>query len=241
MARVTDGLLKAASLTAKGDKSSMLKLLSDLQARHEGTAVELLEHLQRVLDAIGELFDRLRHTLLAACELTELTPRTTDRIVSQGERLSIELVAAALKEGTVAAELVDVRDCVVTKENYGAATPRFEETNDRLRDRLLPLIRHNVVPVLAGFIASNGKGQTTTLGRGRSDFTAAIVGAALGAERIEIWTDVNAIRTTDPRLCSQTQHIERLNFQETAELDHFGAKVLHPATLLPAIERNIPV
>jgi aspartate kinase len=122
-----------------------------------------------------------------------------------------------------------------------AAVPRVDETNDWLRDRLLPLIAEGVVPVLGGFIAANAKGQTTTLGRGGCDFTAALIGAALNAERVEIWTDVDGIRTTDPRLYPQAQPIETLSFHEATELAHFGAKVLHPATLLPAIENNIPV
>lgn len=241
LARVTDGLLQASSLAAAGNEKSMLELLTDLQARHEVTAIELLANSARATATIAAHFDELRAVLRAVCALAELTPRMSDRIVSFGERLSTVLVAAALQEGGTPAELVDARECIFTDENYTAAAPRMDETNDRLRDRLLPLVRSGVVPVLGGFIASNGKGQTTTLGRGGSDFSAAIIGAALGAERVDIWTDVDGIRTTDPRVYPRTRHIESLSFQEAAELAHFGAKVLHPATLLPAIEKSIPV
>jgi aspartate kinase len=241
MATVTDRLLHASSLAVAGDEANTLKAVSDLQARHEVTAIELLDHSGRVIPKIEKLFEELRSVLRAVCALQELTPRMSDRIVSFGERLSTVIVTAVLEEGGVPAELVDSRDCILTDDNYGAAAPRTDETNDRLRDRLLPLLGRGVVPVLGGFIASNGKEQTTTLGRGGSDFSAAIMGAALGAERVDIWTDVDGIRTTDPRLYPQTRHIKTLSFHEAAELAHFGAKVLHPATLLPAMEKNIPV
>ena len=179
--------------------------------------------------------------LEAVCALRELTPRLSDHIVSYDERLSSVIVTAALQQGGIAAELVDARECILTDDHFTAALPRVDETDDRLRNRLLPLIGDGVVPVLGGFIAANAKGQTTTLGRGGSDFTAALVGAVLNAERVEIWTDVDGIRTTDPMLYPQAQPIETLSFHEAAELAHFGAKVLHPATLLPAIEKNIPV
>jgi aspartate kinase len=241
MARVTDGLLNAASFAVAGDEANTLRAVSDLQSRHEVTAIELLKHSGRVIPKIEKLFDELRSVLQAVCALQELTQRMSDRIVSFGERLSTVIITAALEEGGVPSELVDAKQCIFTDDSYGAAIPRTDETNDRLRDRLLPLLAQGVVPLLGGFIASNGKGQTTTLGRGGSDFSAAIIGAALGAERVDIWTDVDGIRTTDPRLYPDTRHIEVLSFHEAAELAHFGAKVLHPATLLPAIEKNIPV
>jgi aspartate kinase len=241
LAKVTDGLLNAASLAAAGDGRGMLELLQKLEARHEATARELLDSAAAEIALASEMFAKLRSLLKAVCALNELTPRLSDRIVSYGERLSTVIVTAALQQGGIAAELVDARDCIFTDDHFGAAAPRVDETDDRLRDRLLPLLNRGIVPVLGGFIASNGKGQTTTLGRGGSDFTAAIIGAALHAERVDIWTDVDGIRTTDPRLYPEAKAIETLSFHEAAELAHFGAKVLHPATLLPAIEKNIPV
>jgi len=241
LAKVTDALLKAASLAAAADESAMLRLLNELQVRHQSVSRELLADPAAVVTKVRQFFDELRTVLVAVCALGELTPRLSDRIVSYGERLSTEIVSAALLEDGIANELVDARECILTDDAYGAAAPRADETSDRVRDRLLPLLGEGIIPILAGFIASNGKGQTTTLGRGGSDFSAAIIAAALGAERVEIWTDVDGIRTTDPRLHDKTQHIETLSFHEAAELAHSGAKVLHPATLLPAIEKNIPV
>jgi aspartate kinase len=136
---------------------------------------------------------------------------------------------------------VDSRQCIVTDANFGKAVPHFEETDSRLVEIVRPLLERGCVPVMGGFIASTREGIATTLGRGGSDFSAAIVGAGLNAARIEIWTDVDGMMTTDPNLCPQAHRIKSISFQEAAELAYFGAKVLHPATLLPAIRKNIPV
>lgn len=241
LAGVTDTLLQAASLATAGDEPATLELVDKLQERHHDTADELLADAQDARASLDALFGELRPLLSAVCALRELTPRLSDRIVSFGERLSIVLVTAALQQRSVNAQLVDARECIITDETFTSAAPRSDETSDRLRAVLLPLLNDARVPVLGGFIASNGKGLTTTLGRGGSDFTAALIGAALNAEAVEIWTDVDGIRSTDPRVYSAARHIENLSFHEAAELAHFGAKVLHPATLVPAIEQNIPV
>jgi aspartate kinase len=241
MAKVTDALLQAASLASTGDERSTFELLDQLQERHVAAARELLPAEDRAAVFLRELFDELRPLLEGVCALRELTPRLGDRIVSFGERLSTVIVTGVLQHSGVAAELVDARECIVTDDHFTCATPLVDQSYDRLRNKLLPLLGQGRVAVLGGFIASNRKGVTTTLGRGGSDFTAALVGAALDAERIEIWTDVDGIRTTDPRLYSEAQPVETLSFHEASELAHFGAKVLHPATLLPAIENNIAV
>jgi aspartate kinase len=137
--------------------------------------------------------------------------------------------------------LVDSRECIVTDNTHTRATPLFEESNKRLESKLAPLVAADRVPVMGGFIASTKAGITTTIGRGGSDFSAAIVGAALGAERIEIWTDVDGMMTTDPNMCPEARRIKVISFDEAAELAYFGAKVLHPATVLPAVQKNIPV
>jgi aspartate kinase len=136
---------------------------------------------------------------------------------------------------------VDSRQCLVTDSAFTRAVPQFEETNERLRKRVLPLLNDGQIPVMGGFIGANLAGITTTIGRGGSDFSAAIVGAGLDAGRIEIWTDVDGMMTTDPRLCPDARRIKVISFDEAAELAYFGAKVLHPATVLPAIQKNIPV
>jgi aspartate kinase len=164
-----------------------------------------------------------------------------DAVVCYGERLSASLLAAVLIENRVKCTDVDARRCVITDDDYGCATPLMSETVRGTRDQLEPLISTGCVPVLGGFIGSTVNGETTTLGRGGSDYTAALIGAALGAKEIQIWTDVPGVLTADPRLVAKARTVPYLSFDEAAELAYFGAKVLHPKTLHPAIERDIPV
>ena len=164
-----------------------------------------------------------------------------DAVVSYGERLSSALLAAVLLENNVVSRDVDARLCIITDEDYGCATPLMAETFHNTRKELQPLIESSCVPVLGGFIGSTLTGETTTLGRGGSDYTAALIGAALEANEIQIWTDVPGVLTADPRLVAQARTVPQLSFEEAAELAYFGAKVLHPKTLHPAIERDIPV
>ena len=241
MAKVTDTLLQAASTAASGDEQKTFELLGHLESRHMTTACELLRDPVDAKLMLVVLFSELRPLLKAVCALREVSPRLSDRIVSFGERLSTVLVSFALREAVVDAVLVDARRCIVTDDQFTCAAPLADATYRSLRENLQPLLDRKQVAVLGGFIASNAQGITTTLGRGGSDFTAALVGAALDAQRVEIWTDVDGIRTADPRLYPGAGHIETLSFHEAAELSHLGAKVLHPATLLPAIEKNIPV
>jgi aspartate kinase len=151
------------------------------------------------------------------------------------------MVAAAFKAAGLEAVHIDSRQCIVTDSNHTKAVPLFEPTNSRLRSALKDHLNKNRVPVMGGFIAATEDGTPSTLGRGGSDFSAAIVGAALSAKRIEIWTDVEGMLTTDPRICKEARRIEVIGFEEASELAYFGAKVLHPATLIPAVESNIPV
>ncbi len=171
----------------------------------------------------------------------ELTPRTTDLIAAYGEILSSNIVTAAFAARGVESALVDSRQCIVTDGTHTRATPLFEETNERLLAKIAPLVAESKVPVMGGFIGATKAGTTTTIGRGGSDFSAAIVGAGLNAERIEIWTDVDGMMTTDPNICPDARRIKVISFDEAAELAYFGAKVLHPATVLPAVQKNIPV
>jgi aspartate kinase len=164
-----------------------------------------------------------------------------DAVVSYGERLSAALLAAVLIENQVVCTDVDARRCVITDDEHGCATPLMTETVQNTRSQLEPLIASGCVPVLGGFIGSTLEGATTTLGRGGSDYTAALIGAALVAKEIQIWTDVPGVLTADPRLVATARTVPHLSFEEAAELAYFGAKVLHPKTLHPAIERDIPV
>jgi aspartate kinase len=171
----------------------------------------------------------------------ELTPRTTDHVAAFGEILSSRIVAAAFSAQGLPSTMVDSRECVVTDAEHMRAAPLMEETNQRLKSKVQPVLDKGRVPVMGGFIGATKAGITTTIGRGGSDYSAAIVGAGLGAERIEIWTDVDGMMTTDPNVCPEARRIKVISFDEAAELAYFGAKVLHPATVLPAIQRNIPV
>jgi aspartate kinase len=164
-----------------------------------------------------------------------------DALVSYGERLSGAMLASVLAENQIMGRYVDARRCVITDDSHGCATPLMSETFRHTREQLEPLIAAGCVPVLGGFIGSTLNGQTTTLGRGGSDYTAALVGAALEATEIQIWTDVPGVLTADPRLVPKAHTVPHLSFEEAAELAYFGAKVLHPKTLHPAIERDIPV
>lgn len=155
--------------------------------------------------------------------------------------MSAEMLASVLSENDVAAEAVDARRCIITDEQHGCATPLMAQTFKSTQKQLAGLLESNRIPVMGGFIGCSETGATTTLGRGGSDYTAAIVGAAVNAKEIQIWTDVPGVLTADPRIAPKARTVPQLSFEEAAELAYFGAKVLHPKTLYPAIERNIPV
>jgi aspartate kinase len=243
MARVTDQLLQMARAAGNGDRKTALTLARELRERHYNTAGELLGTalFTQFHSDLGTEFEDLEELLRGISAVGELTPRTTDNVASFGEVLSSKLVTAALSAHGIEATLVDSRDCIVTDGNFTRAAPLFEETNAKLVELVEPLIKLGRVPVMGGFIGANRAGITTTIGRGGGDFSAAIVGAGVGAEKIEIWTDVDGMMTTDPNLCPDARRIKTISFDEAAELAYFGAKVLHPATVLPAIQKNIPV
>jgi aspartate kinase len=243
MAKVTDQLLTMARAAGVGDRSTALKLAREVRERHYNTAGELLGTalFTAFHSDLAEDLEGLDELLRGISAVGELTPRTTDHVAAYGEMLSSKLVGAALSAHGICSTVVDSRTCIVTDNTHTRAAPLFEETNERLRARLLPLLHSHQVAVLGGFVGATKAGVTTTIGRGGSDFSAAIVGAALDAERIEIWTDVDGMMTTDPNICPDARRIKVISFDEAAELAYFGAKVLHPATVLPAIQKNIPV
>lgn len=243
MAKVTDQLLAMARVAGEGDRENAIQLCRALQERHYDTAGELLGtgRFTTFHSTLAGEFEALDELLRGIVAVGELTPRTTDHVASYGEVLSSKLVAAAFSARGLDAELVDSRECMVTDSTHLRAAPLFEETNVRLREKVKPLLDEGRVPVMGGFMGATRAGVTTTIGRGGSDFSAAIVGAGLDAERIEIWTDVDGMMTTDPNLCPEARRIKTISFDEAAELAYFGAKVLHPATVLPAVQKNIPV
>ena len=243
MAKVTDTLLTMAKAAGAGERKTALKLCRSLQERHYNTASELLGTalFTEFHSEIGADFESLDELLRGITAVGEITPRTTDHVAAFGEMLSSKIVAAAFAARGLNGVHVDSREVLVTDSAYMQAVPQFDETNVKLAEKVQPLLDAGKVPVMGGFIASSRAGITTTIGRGGSDFSAAIFGAGLSAERIEIWTDVDGILTTDPRICPEARRIKVIGFDEAAELAYFGAKVLHPATVLPAIQKNIPV
>jgi aspartate kinase len=244
MSKVTDQLLRAAAAAAQGDRTGALAISSRLRTRHRDTARALVKDSAdsiALIDFIDQKFDSLDEVLRGLAAILELTPRISDLIVSYGERISSRIVAAAFRERSIDSTHVDAREIIITDSHYQKAVPEDALIEKRAAEKLRPLIVQGKVPVMGGFIASNEAGITTTLGRGGSDFTGALIGGALQAEAIEIWTDVDGIMTTDPRVCPDALRVKVISFEEAAELAYFGAKVLHPATILPAVKKNIPV
>jgi len=243
MAKVTDSLLAMGRAAGNGDRKGALKMARALRERHYETAGELLGTalFTEFHGELGTDFEDLDELLRGIGAVGEITPRTYDSVAAFGEMLSSKIVAAAFASRGLPGEHVDSRQCLITDSSYTRAVPQFDETNERLQKRVKPLVEAGKVPVMGGFIGSTRAGVTTTIGRGGSDFSAAIFGAGLDAARIEIWTDVDGMMTTDPRLCPDARRIKVISFDEAAELSYFGAKVLHPATVLPAIQKNIPV
>ncbi|HEY3037370.1 MAG TPA: lysine-sensitive aspartokinase 3 [Pyrinomonadaceae bacterium] len=209
----------------------------------------LSREAQRMLALVDQSRSEISHLLTTATEVVEPSLRDNragrkcleDAVCSYGERLSAAMLAAVLLENQVMSSDVDARRCILTDDEFGCAVPLMDETFRRTQEQLQPLIESSCIPVLGGFIGSTANGETTTLGRGGSDYTAALIGAALEAKEIQIWTDVPGVLTADPRLVSHARTVPHLSFEEAAELAYFGAKVLHPKTLHPAIERDIPV
>lgn len=236
----TDSLLAMALAAAEGNLSGALKLWRAGRQRHL-TVVARTRAGREAHRLVVELFAALQEVLRGIAALGELTPRTQDNVLSFGEVLSSAIVTASFKAAGLDAVHVDARQCIVTDTCQTKAVPILEITNNRLRNAVKEHLAKNRIPVLGGFIAATEDGIPTTLGRGGSDFSAALAGAALGARRIEIWTDVEGMMTTDPRICSRARRIDVIGFEEASELAYFGAKVLHPATLIPAVESNIPV
>ena len=242
MGKTTNKLLAIAAAAIGGKREEYIRLLHDLRDYHSREARQIVPlsdraDLDRFLD---EHFQELTELVKGLAVLGELTPRSIDAISSYGERLSSYIVTLGFRNAGMAAEHVDSRDVVITDKRHTQAAPNFPETYARLSKTIPPLAAHSVV-VMGGFIASTEDGVTTTLGRGGSDYTAAIVGAGIDAEEIQIWTDVDGMLTADPTILPGGHRVKTISFAEAAELAYFGAKVLHPATVVPAIEKNIPV
>jgi aspartate kinase len=232
MGRTTNKLLAIADAAVKGEKDGAIRQLLELRDFHLRES-----NMERTVD---EHFQELSDLVKGLAILGELTPRSIDAISSFGERLSSRIVMNYFQHHGLNAVHVDSRKVIVTDRHFSQAAPMYEESYRRLA-ACIPQLAQNQVVVMGGFIASTEDGVTTTLGRGGSDFTASIVGAGIGAEEIQIWTDVDGMLTADPTVFPGGHRVRVISFNEAAELAYFGAKVLHPATVLPAIEKNIPV
>jgi len=243
MSGVTDALLAIAAAAGGGRVDDALSRLEQLRERHLAAARALAPNEANgpLAGHITAQFDDLTALVRALGVLREVSARTLDVVAAAGELLSSRIVAAALNGAGIPSEWVDARRAIITGNDHTRAVPLAAETEAALRSSVLPVIEAGRVPVLGGFVGSTIGGHTTTLGRGGSDYSGAIVGAGIGAREIQIWTDVDGMLTADPRVIAAPRLVPQLSFAEAAELAYFGAKVLHPSTILPAVERNIPV
>ena len=242
MGKTTNRLLAIAAAATAGKREDYIRQIHDLRDFHSREARQVVPladraELDRTLD---DHFQELTELVKGLAVLGELTPRSIDAISSYGERLSSYIVALAFRHFGMDTVHVDSRRVIVTDQRHTQAAPLFAETYARLEKTIPPLAEKQVV-VMGGFIGSTEDGVTTTLGRGGSDYTASIVGAGIGAKEIQIWTDVDGMLTADPTILPGGHRVKTISFAEAAELAYFGAKVLHPATVVPAIEKNIPV
>ncbi len=244
MGGVTNTLIDAAQAAAAGDETPYRDARSQLLVRHQVVAGQLIEDgVERA--GLGRLFDNRLREFERLCRsitvLGELTQRGLDVVSGVGERLSAPLLAAVLRANGVKAQFVDAGELIITDDEFGSANPLMEATPSRCKDRLLPMLQSGVVPVVTGFVGATENGVPTTLGRGGSDYSAAILGAALEADEIQIWTDVDGVMTADPRIVDNARSMDELSYEEVAELAYYGAKVLHPKTVTPAVESKIPL
>lgn len=226
----TNGLLEAGSLAAKGETAKAMEIAIRLEQRHT-----------ELLPSTAEQFGRLREMLKALGAVGEFSPRTQDLVASYGEALSSLIFVDRMKRLGLDAVHLDARQCLITDDHFGKAVPIMDVTTARLEEAARPHLNAGRVVVMGGYIGSTANGATTTLGRGGSDYSAAIAGAALNADEIQIWTDVDGMMTADPRIVPGAWKVREISFDEASELAYFGAKVLHPMTVIPAVEKNIPV
>ncbi len=244
MSGVTNTLLRSAEAAGVGDEKAYTAQIDQLRDHHCETIRTLFSHGEECTQLLV-LIDRYIAELSAYCRsihvMGEITPRGLDTIVSLGERMNARIVAAAFRSQFLDSQAIDATDIIVTDDAFQNAMPLMDETRQKIQERLCPLLDEGVIPVVTGFIAATSKGVTTTLGRGGSDYTAAILGDCLDADEVWTWTDVDGVMTADPRVVADARVIPEVSFNEISELAYFGAKVLHPKTIRPVLERDIPL
>ena len=242
--KVTDLLLDGANLAVAGDGETFKKNAALMREIHAETIDDLLDsevEKERVLEENGRFIDRYVALCQAVYVLGELSPRALDTIGGMGEQMSAPILAAHLNQIGHAAEAIDATELIVTDNNFLNASPLMMETKDKVSQRIRPLLEQGIVPVVTGFIGATKDGVTTTLGRGGSDYTGAILGEALQAAEVWIWTDVDGVMTADPRIVKGAKSLPTLSYKEVSELAFYGAKVIHPKTMRPCVENDIPL
>lgn len=244
MGGVTNLLIETARACAIGDGRAATDALAKLRAQHATAAAILINDADergRITDEMESVFAQAESVFRGVSLLRELSPRSLDLLSGVGERSSARLVAGALRAAGFESVAIDATELIVTDDRHTRAEPLMTQTRERVTARLRPLLAEGVVPVVTGFIGATRAGVATTLGRGGSDYSATILGASLDADEVIIWTDVDGVMTADPRLVSEARTLDSISYAEAAELAYFGAKVLHPKTLRPVVERRIPV
>ena len=244
MEGTTDALITCAREAVSGNPGATMDIISEIKRKHHQVVHEMFSDAKRQDDIIAE-WDGLFYSLEGLCGgihiMGELTPRGMDAVVSHGERLMARLFSALLEQNGIPAYAVDANRIIVTDDSFQNARPLMERTCRKVNDVIPPLFSNHVVPVVTGFIAATEEGVTSTLGRGGSDFTAALLGNCLDADEVWTWTDVDGVMSADPRIVPEARVIPRITYNEVSEMAYFGAKVLHPSTMRPVVEKNIPV
>ena len=244
LSKVTDLLYRISDAAASRDEKETRELLAQLRRRHTELAGELLAQSvlkDEAVAKVNEICDGLDSIALAVCSLGELSDRNKAIIISNGEYLSSTIIAFAMNAKGIRTKWVDARSMMVTNDSYLKAEPDVQAIMERVPGVIAEAYEGVDAVITQGFVGVTSAGEPTVLGRGGSDYSASLIGMSVDAERIEIWTDVDGVRTADPRKVENTKYLEKISFEEAAEMAHFGAKVLHPLTIEPAVRKNIPI
>lgn len=245
LSKVTDLLYKIADQAALRNRQECGQLMGELRKRHLDLASELLKGAPDLeLQARGKvdgICDALESFVDAVCAVGELSPRSKAVIISNGEYLSSNIICFAMNASGIKTNFIDARRMIITDDDYLRGEPDMEEISARVPGAVLGAYEYADAVITQGFVSATSEGEPTVLGRGGSDYSASLIGMAIDAVRIEIWTDVDGVRTADPRRVQNTRCLDKISFEEAAEMAHFGAKVLHPLTIEPAVKKNIPI
>ncbi len=245
LSKVTDLLYKISDEAARRNRSGAMELLGQLRSRHLDLAGELMPddpvQCGTAKEKVNEICDALTSFVDAVCAVGELSPRSKAIIISNGEYLSSNVICCAMNASGIRTNYIDARRMIVTDDNYLKGDPDMDAISSRAPGVVLGAYEYADAVITQGFVSATAGGEPTVLGRGGSDYSASLIGMAIDATRIEIWTDVDGVRTADPRRVENTKCLDKISFEEAAEMAHFGAKVLHPLTIEPAVRKNIPI